>query len=82
MVPFNLATVSMFILLLHLHNTSITLHVYSISNIIFVLDIAYVKCNGKWYSCDDTFCKEINDSQVVVSYNYLQFYCIKFNMIL
>ena len=38
------------------------------TNITVLLDTAYVKCDGKWYECNDTVCTLLkSESQIVVS---------------
>ena len=37
------------------------------TNIILLLDTAYVKCDGNWYECDDTYCTLLSESRIVVS---------------
>ena len=36
-------------------------------NITFLLDTAYVKCDGKWYECDNNSYTLLSESQIVVS---------------
>ena len=45
-----------------------------------IVDTAYVKNSGKWYSCDDSKCSELSGSKVVVSLNFYNF-CDLFTLI-
>ena len=38
-----------------------------------IVDTAYIKNSGKWYSCDDSICSELSASKVVVSLNFIIF---------
>ena len=45
-----------------------------------IIDAAYIKNSGKWYSCDDSKCSELSASKVVVSLNFIIF-CNLFTLI-
>ena len=49
------------------------------TNITVLLDTAYVKHDGNWYECDDTYCALLKSkSQIVVSLTQTHFAIILF----
>ena len=53
---------------LFMHKIHIHIHMHvNKTNIILLLDTAYVKCDSNWYECDGTDCNLLSESQIVVS---------------